>query len=518
VSAPVTRPRTEKSPRFDVPASRGRLWGFAGAVVLASAARCDVKGDAGPPDATTPVCADCPPDPYRVDRLDPAVCSLQTGGVDRLPIATFDNHTSSAGLLAAQSLYLYTDGTSSLLVEDFSHKVEPLGSTANAAAGFEPPVAPGSPCTPAGDGGFTPGVFHIFTPAFSTLTDGGNTKRPDIPYVGTTFLSWGGGFGFAMAKLNGRDPNTGNIVNTSDLTNLDPAAPKNVCCVNREYAAPPTTPCLASSDPNLAAICPPAGAEFSVSIAAVDVSQYEGVSFWARRGPTGQAGLGVNVGDKYTDDDLDYIARREELATGAPQPKYCSRNRECGCTNHKDCTYFPEGAGTGSGFFCGTPNSLVGSCTPGIACGGLGTSYGASGTCCGVTTCDSVYPAYPCDPFPDGGSQPPGILGDPQFYGRPCRPYAWPNGVGGSYCFDLARGDPPPAPSTEVCGDHWMTMVDLGTDWKFYKVPFTNLRQQGFGKKSEHLDLHAVSLVKFTWTEGNIDYFIDDVGFYRARN
>jgi hypothetical protein len=60
-----------------------------------------------------------------------------------------------------------------------------------------------------------------------------------------------------------------------------------------------------------------------------------------------------------------------------------------------------------------------------------------------------------------------------------------------------------------------MKMVSLDTDWQFYKVPFTDLRQQGFAKKSEHLDLTAVSVVRFTWVAGFVDYWIDEVSFYR---
>ena len=44
----------------------------------------------------------------------------------------------------------------------------------------------------------------------------------------------------------------------------------------------------------------------------MDVSEWEGISFWARRGPDSQAGFRVLVGDKNTDDDIAYLMYRED--------------------------------------------------------------------------------------------------------------------------------------------------------------------------------------------------------------
>jgi hypothetical protein len=62
-----------------------------------------------------------------------------------------------------------------------------------------------------------------------------------------------------------------------------------------------------------------------------------------------------------------------------------------------------------------------------------------------------------------------------------------------------------------------MKTVDLTTDWQFFKVPFSVLRQQGWAKKQDHLDLHSVSVVRFSWDLGYIDYWLDQVSFYRAK-
>ena len=140
--------------------------------------------------------------------------------------------------------------------------------------------------------------------------------------------------------------------------------------------------------------------------------------------------------------------------------------------------------------------------------------------CCDVSNCNSVYPAYPCDLLPNtgrfAGTGAPDRGVTPSSFGKPCTPYAFENGISGSYCYD-PKTDPPPSPTTELCGDFWMTTVDLTTDWQFFKVPFSVLRQQGFAKKSPGLDLHSVSVVRFSWDVGWIDYWVDQVSFYREK-
>ncbi|MGD0674505.1 MAG: hypothetical protein ABSC94_03755 [Polyangiaceae bacterium] len=476
---------------------------LAGAVFSSLFGCTRADGTADIPDATATtggLCIGngCPADPG----WGPVDCT-QEQGIDKLEIESFDDFGTSAGTLAAQDLYTYYDGTSPGL---FFEPAPDSGAGVD-GGGFEPAVTPVALCAhPA----LAPNqVFHIF---------------------GGPFLSWGGGFGIPMAKLNGRDPNGGD---RDQSPFADPNAPKNICC---PIPGNPGGHCPTNVE--LPPECPPSGTEFAVSIGALDVSQYEGVSFWARRGPGGQAGLRVNVGDKFTDDDLNYLAQRQQAATGQPEPLYCTRSRECDCLNHHACQLLaalpesvnaPEGT---SGSFCLAPGQAIAPqfegqnlnsvCNTGtLACpGGVGSLPAAGGagitTCCGLTVCDQPYAAYPCDPLPEAGAfaNAGGALGDPQFFGRPCTPYVFANGFAASYCFDPATDEPPP-PSTETCGDFWMTTVTLGTEWTFYKVPFNALRQQGFGKRADILDLHSVSVVRFTFDVGWVDYWIDSVSFYR---
>ena len=46
-------------------------------------------------------------------------------------------------------------------------------------------------------------------------------------------------------------------------------------------------------------------------------------------------------------------------------------------------------------------------------------------------------------------------------------------------------------------------------------MPFTRLLQQGWAKEQHQFDLHAISMIRFSWDKGFIDYWLDDVGFYR---
>jgi len=262
----------------------------------------------------------------------------------------------------------------------------------------------------------------------------------------------------------------------------------------------------------------------------MDVSEWEGISFWARRGPDSQVGFRVLVGDKYTDDDIAYLMYKQDPT----MPRFCERVRECACLNHRDCQpvtlnidngqvqstdpAFPLGfpaaclpssraprIGTLSMEFCGQPELL--------SAGGMGAGAGSATQCntCRQTRCDEVYPAYPDDKANENA--PTGS--DSQFYGKPCTPYTMRNGVSSAWCFDPATERP--AEQSEQCGDHWTDVVNLSNEWQFYTVPFNNMLQQGWAKRSPKLDLTAVSVFRFTWDGGWVDYWIDDVALYKHK-
>jgi hypothetical protein len=315
-----------------------------------------------------------------------------------------------------------------------------------------------------------------------------DSNKIEFNIKGGPFLAWGGGLGVSMAHFNGME------------TNL----------------------CGGTNHPD---ICPPVRAGDPVSSAALDLSDHtnskgvavrgwDGVSFWARRGPTSQPLLRVLVGDKFTDDDLSYLAD-----TGDPQhlqPRFCERIKECGCFyQNLTCAPYPPTAGGGvqpdGVYYCGAPGSspapAVMAPTPNMNLNcpnGDGGVIGCATNTCNHTRCDEAYPAYP------------GNGADIKFAGRPCTPYVFRNGINTAVCYDPAK-DPPPAEPNELCGDFWTYPVVLTTEWKFFKVPFTQMYQQGWAKKAPYFDTASVSVVRFTWDAGMIDYYVDDLRFYRAK-
>jgi hypothetical protein len=285
--------------------------------------------------------------------------------------------------------------------------------------------------------------------------------------------------------------------------------------------------------------CPPAGSEDAVALTTLDMSLWDGVAVWARRGPDSQPLLRVLVGNKYVDEDVSFL----QYGKDPSKPRYCERARECVCVNGKDCKFWAgsvgSDAGTGfqAGYYCGDPAADP---PPGTPSGnGVMATNG-----CNITQCNQPYPAYatkytdptrcqkPADPVmcPDPNSATMGT--DPQFYKRPCTPYAFRSGLQSSYCWDpdpnhlyvtSGRLDPngipdlPPAESDQQCGDYWTFPLHLTTEWQLFLVPFTTMYQQGWAKRWPFFDTASVSVVRLTWDAGWVDYWIDNLRFYRVR-
>lgn len=278
------------------------------------------------------------------------------------------------------------------------------------------------------------------------------------------------------------------------------------------------------------------GSAPTIQEAIKDMSGWEGISFWARRGPDSQVGVRVLAGDKNTDDDIAYLMYRDDPT----QQLFCERVRECGCLNHRSCTAVHlerENDGLGKITtplipddckrppleigdvqvlkYCGTPEVINGAEST--------TAGGAACNSCMESRCNERYPAFPDDCGSPGGGCPTDggvpitpVATDSQFYGKPCSPHTMRNGVFGYWCFDPAT-DKPPAESTDQCGDHWTRVVNLSNEWQFYTVPFSSMAQQGWAKRQAALDLTSISTIRFTWDGGWIDFWIDDVRLYKTK-
>ena len=270
--------------------------------------------------------------------------------------------------------------------------------------------------------------------------------------------------------------------------------------------------CTGASPPSY---CPPIGtgaAGQAINFAALDVTEWDGISFWARRGPNSQPLLRVLVGDKYTDDDISYL-----MYLGDPsEPRFCERERECDCNYlSASCSFYSADPAidptyativtndvNGGGYYCGLPGSVAGatSAQTGVV---VSTNGSSASNKCNVTSCDAVYPAYP-----NNGP-------DPAFVNKACSPFTNRNGSEVDLCYNPAT-DPRPAESDEQCGDHFSFPVNLSTEWQLYNIPFAEMSQQGWAKQAPTFDLTSVSVVRFTWDLGYIDYYIDNVRFYKA--
>jgi hypothetical protein len=255
----------------------------------------------------------------------------------------------------------------------------------------------------------------------------------------------------------------------------------------------------------------------------LNMSQWDGVAVWARRAPDSQPLLRVLVGNKYTDEDVNY---KQYKNGDPPSMHYCERSRECGCTNGRPCNKWEKGNGGDGEYYCWDPAlELQPQTTSGSAIQATNKCY--------TSRCNDVYPAYPQE-GPDA-----------QFTNRPCTPYGFRSGAQGSYCWDPdsnnhyrirdgkrnptiddstdgppdpnAIPDSPPAESDQGCGDYWTFPLHLTTEWRLYLVPFTEMLQQGWAKRWQFFDTSSVSTVRLTWDAGWIDYWIDNLRFYRVR-
>ena len=268
----------------------------------------------------------------------------------------------------------------------------------------------------------------------------------------------------------------------------------------------------------------------AIATAALDVSQWDGISFWARRGPNGQPLMRVLVGDKFTDDDISYLEYVGDNTPGHSQPRPCERKGECSCLfQDTTCDWYsqndpvygglvtpdttlsstptPDGTVLSTGaYYCGPP----GSHPPPASTGGPGTT----GNFCGRSLCDQPYPAYAT------------IGPDEEWAGRACTPYTYRNGTEADLCYnppgtvdgnDLpVPADPLPAEADEQCGDHFTFPVHLSEEWQFFAIPFAQMSQQGWAKQAPSFDLTSASVVRFTWDTGYVDYYLDNVRFYRV--
>jgi hypothetical protein len=219
----------------------------------------------------------------------------------------------------------------------------------------------------------------------------------------------------------------------------------------------------------------------------VDLSSYDGIAFWARRGPEGAAGLQLGI---QTKDTSDYLAR-----TGKLGPVSCERIKACvpRCDDGAECVEVTQNSPPATRLRCVPPGADPNQTTePSL----LELLYPQ----CGADTCKG--PPY----FPDPDFGPEGVAASE------CKPYTFSGLEQGNWCFY----DAPAAPG-DRCGDGFVSNVSLSTDWTFYKLPFANFRQVGFAKRVDRFDLKNVFSIAFQFSVGWADFYVDNVSFYRNK-
>jgi hypothetical protein len=233
------------------------------------------------------------------------------------------------------------------------------------------------------------------------------------------------------------------------------------------------------------------GADYLQSHQFIDASSYDGVAFWARRGPEGFDRALVILTDKFTSGRL---ARENQ--------KFCRRVRECHtrCLSGTPCS--PDNpAADRPTYRCWDPKDprFATPAGPQLPVIPIETQMDQMFPRCGPSACTS-----------------PSSYADPDFDGKQCRPYSYPAAEeSGEYCFD--PGDPPPPGRDERCQDGWQSSVPLTLDWKFFAIPFSQFAQAGFGKRAPFMDLESLDTLAFGAVMGWSDLYFDNVTLYRRK-
>ncbi len=324
-----------------------------------------------------------------------------------------------------------------------------------------------------GDATWYPGLKGTFAAPWGLPADtiagpscDGKPNRWALHFRGGLFRKWGGGISHALTDPVGRYRDT----------------PFDTCSPDVDFCPPPLPP-GATTDTAGLPVKARSGEDYQQSHDFLDVSGYEGVAFWARRGPEGQDHLFVILTDKFTSD---HLARENQT--------YCRRVREChtSCLNEAPCS--PDNPASPTPIYrCFDPATCS---LPTIATDSLlDLMYPR----CGKSACTS-----------------PTTYVDLDFDGKSCRPYTFPAAdESGEYCWN--ETDTPPPSRDDRCQDGWQTTVQLTPDWTFHAVPFSEFSQVGFGKRAPYMDLKSIDTIALGSTMGWADVYIDNVTFYRHK-
>ena len=416
----------------------------------------------------------CTPD-YGPRPITPEECERVEEGLEFFPANVWDWE-------GADSAYSYQDGTTEFLATNWLLAAPTDGTP---------------PCTVEAHASEAPDVNCLanYNPTAAPVDRCGSTRAMHVR--GGPFREWGGGLGRRLDNLAiTAASNIGSSCPPIPPETPDPATPSFCPEYDARVADAPGAVYVKPATPTSEEVVTTVPMnETSYYLMQVDLREWEGISFWARRGPDSQPGVRIALADKNLDDDVSF------LETGGGIEPTCRRAKECDCRNHRPCTPGPSGE-----FFCWDPTLDV---DPTAQM----HPWNHELYRCGVSACDYRYAAYPN--LPDA----PFVTAErtDNYVGTAsCNTFTFRNDITRKGCFDAVNGPTPPE-SFQRCGDPWFAPVRLSTDWEFYRIPFSELRQEGYGQEFPAIKLEAITMVRFTWTNGWIDYWIDDVRFYRRK-
>ena len=407
--------------------------------------------------------------------MDPSTASFDHKNVDALKAACIgackpDPGSKPVDVVKAETGYQFawlwnlipaTDGGEGKAWATFTYD----DNTSN----FQLPV-PTPSTTGYGQGGWEP---------FSDPVPPGQGPAWAARFKGGPFTEYGGGFGMSLRTVsNTLDP----MVSTARMSN-----------------------------PSMQVLEQTPSAEFpDGSAGAYDLTSWEGVAIWVRRGPDGQSTMRLGITERNSAEDLNSSAVRTAPAPDVRKPigveegKYCQRWRYCGCSGDTPCSLVP---GTTDDYRCYDPSVE----TPSTADLTSIINYPH----CGTTRCKDLNASTA---GPDR---------DPLFHKLPedgpqvkqeeamCTHAVTSDGHADMFCYDPAL-DPPPAAKRQRCNNPFSRPITVSTDWQLIKVPFSELRQADEAKVSDEMDLRSVKQMVVTYGGGWIDFWVANVGFYRA--
>jgi hypothetical protein len=258
---------------------------------------------------------------------------------------------------------------------------------------------------------------------------------------------------------------------------------------------------------------------------------WEGIAFWARRGPFAGPGFRPGILDRTTSDDFN---KQLPASMAACRSVYTT----CSCPNQKPCTPWEPNDLKYQQPTVDELNASIEPLTPDT------TNYPmpTKGTYCWDPKVDRYPPWDPslrcgdfaCDyhvntPIPSMTYNPvndtEALLWDPAgpkmgIGTMTCSPdfYVFNDSTTPSAKFCYKPGvDLDPPERMERCNDGFLAGTLLTTDWHHYFIKFSDLRQGMIDKRSSGIDLTMVEALLFAFPGGDMDIWLDDVGFYRKK-